>query len=172
MFRFSYRMFRRKNRSVEPSFNEPEMPPYFLAVGSKLDEAWQILHHMRNVENPLAVRTNLLSYLFSSARSQISRSVAVARIHGAKSYRDLGSGAKFALFVTYLMFAIYLARLAHLSLTIPGFLTTDKLFPWLFFGVYLLASTLAWTVIFWRKILFGLHVTFSLVLLSIALDCQ
>jgi hypothetical protein len=72
MFRIRYRMFGRENSSVERSFNDSnQVLPYFLAVGSRLDEAWQILHHIRNVDNPLAVRTNLLNYLFLSARSQI-----------------------------------------------------------------------------------------------------
>ena len=64
--------------------------PPFLAIGSLMDEAWQILHHTRNMQNPLAVKSNLLSYLFFSLRSNILRGAQVTRIQGAKSYRDLG----------------------------------------------------------------------------------
>ena len=65
-----------------------------LAIGSPTDEAWQILHHLRTIDNPLAVRSNLLRYLLSSLQSHISRSAEVARIHGAKSFRDIGTVAK------------------------------------------------------------------------------
>ena len=65
-----------------------------LAIGSPTDEAWQILHHLRTIDNPLAVRSNLLRYLFSSLQSHISRSAEVARIHGAKSFRDIRIVAK------------------------------------------------------------------------------
>jgi hypothetical protein len=120
----SYRLFWRKNRSVEPTFNEARhMQPQFLAVGSRLDEAWQILHHMRSIENPLAVRTNLPRYLFSAARSKISRRVQVARIYGARSFRDLGIAAKCALFATYLMFAFFIVQSAYMAFTKPIALT-------------------------------------------------
>lgn len=68
--------------------------PTLLAIGSPTDEAWQILHHLRTIDNPLAVRSNLLRYLFSSLQSHISLSAEVARIHGAKSFRDIGTVAK------------------------------------------------------------------------------
>src|SRR5262249_34964403 len=55
--------------------------PPFLAIGSSMDEAWQILNHMRNIPNPLAIRSNVLSYLFSSMRSRMSRNKQVARIY-------------------------------------------------------------------------------------------
>jgi hypothetical protein len=78
-------------------------PPLLFAMGSPVDEAWQILHHTQTMQNPLAVKSNLLSYLFSSLRSDVSRAAQVARIHGAKSYRDLGIIAKLMMAITYVV---------------------------------------------------------------------
>jgi hypothetical protein len=77
-----------------------------LLIGSPMDEAWQILHHMRIIENPLAVKSNVFTYLFSSWRTSIAQSVEIERIHGAISYGDLNKNAKFwlgLLFVWLLM---------------------------------------------------------------------
>ena len=71
-----------------------QMQPKFLAIGSRMDEPWQLLHHMRNASNPMAVQTKLIRYLISSLQSRLSRSQQVDRIYGAKSYRDLKPAAK------------------------------------------------------------------------------
>ena len=55
----------------------------FLAIGSPMDEAWQILHHLRGIGNPLAVPSGLFVYLARSARDHLSRSAQIARIRGA-----------------------------------------------------------------------------------------
>jgi len=71
-----------------------EPPATMLAIGSPTDEAWQILHHLTNIDNPLAVRSNLLRYVSSSLRAHMLRNIEVAHISGAKSFRDLGIVAK------------------------------------------------------------------------------
>jgi hypothetical protein len=76
------------------------LPPLF-AMGSVMDEPWQVLHHMRTTQNPLAVKTNALSYLFFSLRSDVLQKRKVAHIRGAKSYRDLGSAAKFVMAIMH-----------------------------------------------------------------------
>ena len=68
--------------------------PCLLVISSLVDEAWQVLHHLTAVGNPLAIKSSLLSYVFSSLQSNIAQSANVARIHGAKSYSDLGTAAK------------------------------------------------------------------------------
>ena len=77
--------------------------PAVLAVGSPYDEAWQVLHHLGGMSNPLAINTNFFAYLFSSLRSTISQGRTVARIHGARSFGDLGILAKLALISIYLL---------------------------------------------------------------------
>jgi hypothetical protein len=85
------------------SGNLAQTQPRFLAMSSQVDEAWQILHHTRNIQNPLAVKSNLLSYLFFSTRSNMARSAQVARIRGAKSYGDLGIVARLVMALTHLV---------------------------------------------------------------------
>jgi hypothetical protein len=86
---FALVVFSRKG-PIEPFFKTAtQMQPKFLAIGSRMDEPWQLLHYMREAPNPMAVETNLIRYLGSSMQSHISKSHQVARIYGAKSYHDL-----------------------------------------------------------------------------------
>jgi len=83
--------------------------PLMIAIGSRRDETWQVLHHFRKVDNPLAVRASLLGYLFSSMQSAISQNTAVARVLGARSYSDVGKAAKWATALMHLLTFIFLA---------------------------------------------------------------
>src|SRR5262249_53922703 len=79
---FALLVFGPKSQTAKPISNRAaQMQPKFLAIGSLMDEPWQLLHHMRNARNPMAVQTNLTRYLISSMRSDISRSSQVARIY-------------------------------------------------------------------------------------------
>jgi hypothetical protein len=103
-------VFRRKSQTAEPiSYRAAQIQPKFLAIGSPMDEPWQLLHHMRNARNPMAVQTNLICYLISSMRSDISRSRQVARIYGVKSYADLKRAVKLFLALTHLLFFLFLS---------------------------------------------------------------
>ena len=83
--------------------------PTFFAMGSLMDEAWQILHHTGTMQNPLAVKSSLLGYLFVSLRSGVSRAAQRDRIYGAKSYRDLGIAAKLSMAVVHVFtFLVFL----------------------------------------------------------------
>ncbi|MEH2563456.1 hypothetical protein [Bradyrhizobium sp. AZCC 2289] len=106
---FVYQRFSRRNRVTGRPASAAEGRPQILAVGSLMDEAWQVLHHMQNIANPLAVRSNIFAYLLSSARQNISRSFQIARIHGARSYSDLGTTAKWILAITHALFLVWMA---------------------------------------------------------------
>jgi hypothetical protein len=69
--------------------------PVLLAISSPMDEAWQVLHHLRAIDNPFIVRSSLLSYLASSAHSRILRGEQVAHISGARSFKDMSSIQKY-----------------------------------------------------------------------------
>src|SRR5215470_6966805 len=97
-----FRIYQWFSRSAG-SGNLAQAQPRFLAMSSQADEAWQILHHTRNIQNPLAVKSSLLSYLFSSTRSVMARSAQVARIRGARSYGDLGIVARIVMALTHLI---------------------------------------------------------------------
>jgi hypothetical protein len=43
-----------------------------LALGSRKDEPWQVLHHIRSIENPLKPSKNLMWYVFSSLRLRMN----------------------------------------------------------------------------------------------------
>jgi hypothetical protein len=102
-----FRSFR--NRRLMVSNEGWKSQPNFLAIGSKYDEAWQILHHMRVVENPLAIKTPFFRYIGQRIRLQILQNSQVARIYGAKSFRDLRIIGKCALLVAGLAFILVVA---------------------------------------------------------------
>jgi hypothetical protein len=110
-----------RTAQVDPYRAEQRLPPLF-AMGSLMDEPWQVLHHMRAIHNPLAAKTNALSYLFSSLRSNILQNTKVARIRGAKSYRDLGIVAKLVMTITHAatVFVILILFLAVRESLAPG----------------------------------------------------
>jgi hypothetical protein len=106
---FALLVFYLEGKNPNPIFNgAAQMRPKFLAIGSEMDEPWQLLHYMRDAPNPMAVDKNLIRYLASSIRSHISESHQVARIYGAKSYRDLKLISKLFLALTHLMFLAFL----------------------------------------------------------------
>ena len=80
--------------------------PKFLAIGSVMDEPWQLLHHSQMIKNPMAIQANLLTYLIRSVRAHIMRSIQVARIHGAASYRDLRTTARISLLSSYVALGV------------------------------------------------------------------
>jgi hypothetical protein len=65
-----------------------------LAISCPTDEAWQILHHLPKIHDPIAPRSHLLRYLISSVQSTAFRLREAAYLQGARSYRDIGHVAK------------------------------------------------------------------------------
>jgi len=93
----------RKSQNAKAIFNGgAQIQPKFLAIGSVMDEPWQLLHHMRSAPNPMAVEGNLIRYLISSTQSHISRSRQIGRLYEVKSYADLKPMAKLVLGLTHL----------------------------------------------------------------------
>ena len=84
--------------------------PQFLAIGSSMDEAWQILNHIRNIPNPWAITSNPISYLFGYLFSPLQSyiSAQVARVPGAKSYRYIGAATKMMAITYLIVFFIFL----------------------------------------------------------------
>jgi hypothetical protein len=75
--------------------------PLFLAMGSCVDEAWQILFHLRNSNNQFAVKSNIIVFLILSLRTDIQLHLIVDRLHGAKTYRDIGWMSKIVLSIAH-----------------------------------------------------------------------
>jgi hypothetical protein len=103
-----------KSRETQRSHEEgaARSQPQFLAIGSAMDEAWQILYHMRNIDDPLAEKRSLGSYLFSSVRSRISRGADIEHIiRGTQPFRSLSIAKRWSVAfgnVAALFFLIYL----------------------------------------------------------------
>jgi hypothetical protein len=53
----------------------------FLAIGSRMDEAWQLLHHISSSANPLAIKTGLLAYLLSNIHGGLADVAERAKIN-------------------------------------------------------------------------------------------
>jgi hypothetical protein len=149
--------YRRRVARTQPSHEEGAawIQPQFLAIGSVMDEAWQILYHMRNVDDPLAVRVNLKSYLFSSVRSRMSRAVDIEHIRGAQPYRSLSSVKRWFLVLSNVISSLLLIILPMLVSWEFGF---SIIWCWVFgFGFLLLVLVAMGLggVVFHRDVLEG-----------------
>jgi hypothetical protein len=101
-----YRRNRRTARSEDRGAShakDPGTPPQLLAIGSLMDEPWQMLHYLRNANDPLRIQSNPLSYALSVLRSNISNRSDIARIRGAKSYRDFAGTTRVALWALHVL---------------------------------------------------------------------
>ena len=77
-------------------------PPLLFAMGSPVDQAWQILYHRRLCK--IHWLSNQIYSVTCSLHCDLTfREQQVARIHGVKSYRDLGIIAKLMMAITYVV---------------------------------------------------------------------
>ena len=125
-----------QNRSSDPRGIVQDQPPFF-AMGSRMDEAWQVLQHIGSMENPLAVKSYLLPYLFASLRSGISRAEQRERIYGAKSYRDLTFKFKLVMAILHALTGVFVLMIIFAVTVIVGW---GSQIPW--------SSTLPMVMIF------------------------
>jgi hypothetical protein len=86
----------------------------FLVIGSKKDEAWELLHHIQSSDNPLAI-SNPFTYILLCFRSSLSQRSAVDHIHYGIS-ADIGA-VKFVsvIFIYLLVFAIFILLRDYLN---------------------------------------------------------
>src|SRR5712664_911474 len=91
--------------------------PPLLAIGSRKDEAWQVLHHMRTTENPLAVKPNLIRYLLEAVQSSYAQWAAADRIY----YGSFGYKAQLGAVVTWLSL---LGATVMIVASAPGYITS------------------------------------------------
>ncbi|WP_156528237.1 hypothetical protein [Bradyrhizobium stylosanthis] len=86
---FRWRWNRKRNSSVSSAsatHTTSSAKPQMLALSSRIDEAWQVLHHLRVTKNPLAAKDGLLRYLISSLTSSYIQRAAADRLN----YSPLG----------------------------------------------------------------------------------
>lgn len=87
-----------------------------LAIGSPVDEAWQVLHHMQNIKNPFAVPYEW-GPIIAAVRQHMMQGADIARIHGAKSYADVGLFAKFNLVSLHLLCILAVITIIWISVS-------------------------------------------------------
>lgn len=68
--------------------------PFMLHLGSNMDEAWQLLHHLRTLESPIAPKAGLAGFVRDSHREYRLKSAEVERIHGAAPFGRQSRAAK------------------------------------------------------------------------------
>jgi hypothetical protein len=107
--RHTRRQIDKPNKRRTPNLaKNPKTYPQLLAIGSRMDEAWQVLHHMRNSDNPIAIRSNLALYLISAFRSGYAQRAAADRLYYG-SFQSVGWAAGLAAIVIWfdLAFSTY-----------------------------------------------------------------
>jgi hypothetical protein len=77
--------------------------PFILSISTRMDEAWQLLHHMRNIPNPLAPKSGLITYLWKSHRAYTTRSCEVARIRGVSLFPEQSRLVKISVTAIWLL---------------------------------------------------------------------
>ncbi len=112
-------------RRIAPTGGEAVAPKArLLAISSRMDEAWQVLHHMRTVNNPVAVQTKLRPYLFSTFRSRMARAAESELILGAKPFSDFGLSARLVHTLLYSVLVLTLLIAIPAAVADFGLLTT------------------------------------------------
>jgi hypothetical protein len=79
----------------------PLPPGTGLAISSPYDEAWQVLYHLREAANPLAVPTGVIRHLFRQSIDHVARRRQVGRLHGSARWLDLSLTGKAMLLLFY-----------------------------------------------------------------------
>ena len=94
--------------------------PFILSISTSMDEAWQLLHNIKIIPNPLAPKSGLISYLLKSRKSYLWRSSQVEKIQGLETFRELGIFTRIIvvalwLWCMYLLYSIGKSALDVLS---------------------------------------------------------
>lgn len=81
---------------------KPTPREFGLALTSKLDEAWQLLHHVREAPNPLAIGQPTVMHLANRVAEQFSRNRQISRLHGSLGFSDVGWASRAVILLLYL----------------------------------------------------------------------
>jgi hypothetical protein len=93
--------------------------PFLLAISSSMDEAWQLLHHLRSMDSPIAPRSGLLGYLLTRRREYLKRSRDIERVHGAALFVLQSRSTKIVAVIFQLILALLVVALMSLAFTAP-----------------------------------------------------
>lgn len=79
---------------------------FMLVISSCVDEAWQLLHHVTHIKDPLAPKDGLLRHVLSCRREYIERSCEAERIQGATIFGFVSFPYKITVTVFLITFTI------------------------------------------------------------------
>ena len=91
--------------------------PFMLAMSSSMDEAWQLLHHLRSMDSPIAPRSGLLGYLWTRHREYLRKSRDIERVHGAALFVLQSRWTKIVAVIFQLVLALLVVVLASMAFT-------------------------------------------------------
>jgi hypothetical protein len=63
-------------------------------LSSCKDEAWQVLHHLQTLKDPLAVKSNFIDYFRAASKGKRELEAEIARLQGSASFESLDLSAK------------------------------------------------------------------------------
>jgi hypothetical protein len=82
--------------------------PVMLALNSPMDEAWQLLRHIREIANPFAPKVGFLRYLMQLRSDASKRIKEVDRILGGFSFADQSRMGKAAILIAYSVLLLFM----------------------------------------------------------------
>jgi hypothetical protein len=82
---------------------QKRLDAFILCISSPFDEAWQILHHVRNTHNPLAPKSSFINFLVESRSSHIQQIFEIERINGASVFSEQSISRKVAASIVWLL---------------------------------------------------------------------
>lgn len=138
-------ILRRGLRNSRPTSSERKRPGVdggwkLLAISSSLDEAWQTIHFVRNVESPLSPKQGIFTYMIDGLIADQKVKSDISRIHGSLGYSDVGIAGKVVLFVSHLVTIIAIAFTAYtlyvatlINWNTPDLAQVSVLWQWLLF---------------------------------------
>jgi ABC-type multidrug transport system fused ATPase/permease subunit len=80
--------------------------PFWLVLASLKDEAWQLLHHIRTISNPLSPNVSMLAQMRADRQEYIEGSWSQLRLRGIRPLSDYGRLLRFCIWLSLLLAAV------------------------------------------------------------------
>jgi hypothetical protein len=113
-----------------------------LSIGSLKDEAWEVLHHLSTMSNPLLIKTGIWSYITDSFKTMKIDNSKLASVYDQFEWRDATAKDKSLLILLYSIDVIRLAAIIALLWTIDYAswynFSADQEFNVVVFSIFLL----------------------------------
>jgi hypothetical protein len=105
--------------------------PSFLSISSKFDEAWQSLHRIRNIQNPIAPDPSF----FKAYNDCLKSETIAASLQGEKSYSDLGLHGRILVGLSHFCVILLITVVPYIFIAVIGY---DFWFCMLALSIYII----------------------------------